>query len=74
MCIWSSTWSSTESNKQQLFLKEEECNIYGSTYIFFYLSLAFSDNDGIEDKFDNCLSQVNPDQLDLDQDGLGMWI
>lgn len=40
--------------------------------ILFLLALAFSDNDGIEDKFDNCLSQVNPDQLDLDQDGLGM--
>ena len=34
-------------------------------------SLSFSDSDGIEDKFDNCLSQENPDQLDTDQDGNG---
>lgn len=34
-------------------------------------TLSFSDSDGIEDKFDNCLSQENPDQLDADQDGNG---
>ena len=45
---------------------------YGSTIFFFHTSFAFSDNDGIEDKFDNCLSQANPGQLDSDQDGLGM--
>ena len=32
---------------------------------------TFSDNDGIEDKFDNCLSQPNPDQMDTDLDGRG---
>jgi len=53
--------------------KGEQNLIYGSIILFFiHLFFAFSDNDGIEDKFDNCLSQLNPDQLDSDQDGLGM--
>ena len=37
-----------------------------------FASLVCSDNDGIEDKFDNCLSQPNPDQLDTDRDGKGI--
>ena len=36
------------------------------------LSIIHSDNDGIENKFDNCMSHPNPDQLDTDEDGRGI--
>jgi len=35
------------------------------------LSFVDSDNDGITDDIDNCLSTPNPDQLDTDGDGSG---
>ena len=45
----------------------------GRSDVFFFF-LIHSDNDEIEDKFDNCLSQPNPDQQDTDGDGRGIGI
>jgi hypothetical protein len=36
-----------------------------------YLLLCCSDKDGIQNNFDNCEVNPNPDQLDTDKDGLG---
>ena len=36
--------------------------------------ILFRDHDGIQDDIDNCVSDANSDQLDVDGDGIGMHI
>jgi hypothetical protein len=53
-------------------------NFLGTTLfvIFFSPSLTAqlmidADGDSIEDRYDNCISEINPDQSDIDKDGIG---
>jgi PKD repeat protein len=43
----------------------------GSGYCFYIYNVPDTDNDGVEDGFDNCPLVYNPDQADSDIDGIG---